>query len=83
VGSLVLLISKDFTKLVLIGFVIASALGWWAMNNFLNRYEYRINFEVWVLGAVGLFALAITLLIVSTQALKAAMTNPSKSLRSE
>jgi putative ABC transport system permease protein len=83
VGSLVLLISKDFTKLVLIGFVIASALGWWAMNNFLNRYEYRINFGVWVLGVVGLFALVITLIIVSTQALKAAMTNPSKSLRSE
>jgi putative ABC transport system permease protein len=83
VSSLVLLISKDFTKLVLIGFAIASALGWWAMNNFLSDYEYRINFEVWVLGAVGLFALVLTLLIVSTQALRAAMTNPAKSLRSE
>lgn len=83
VTSLVMLISKDFTKLVLIAFAIAAPLAWWYLNQFLQRYEYRIEMGYWVLGAVGLFALTLTVLIVSTQALKAAMTNPTKSLRSE
>jgi predicted permease len=83
VTGLVLLISKDFTRLVLIGFVIASACAWWGVHAYLEQFEYRIEFQFWVLGAVGVFALLLTLLIVSTQALRAAMANPSKSLRSE
>jgi ABC-type antimicrobial peptide transport system permease subunit len=83
VTGLVLLISKDFTRLVMIGFVTASAFAWWALNSYLERYEYRTEFQFWVIGAVGLFALLLTLLIVSTQALRAATANPSKSLRSE
>jgi putative ABC transport system permease protein len=84
VSGLVLLISKDFTRLVLVGFALAAPLAWWFLNYIiLNRYEYRINFQYWVLGAVGVFALVLTLIIVSTQALKAATTNPTKSLRSE
>lgn len=83
VSSLVLLISKDFTRLVLIGFALAAPLAWWFLGNFLNRYQYRIQMGYWVLGVVGVFALVLTLIIVSTQALKAATTNPTKSLRSE
>lgn len=83
VVSLVLLISKDFTRLVLIGFCIAAAMGWWGANQFLLRYEYRIEIGYWVFAAVGIFALVLTLIIVSTQALKAALGNPTKSLRSE
>jgi putative ABC transport system permease protein len=83
VASLVLLISKDFTRLVLFAFAIAAPVAWWYLNNFLQRYEYRIEMGYWVIGAVGVFALVITVLVVGTQALKAAMANPSRSLRSE
>lgn len=83
VSSLVLLISKDFSRLVIIAFAIAAPFAWWFLNSFLDRYAYRISIAWWVLGAVGLFALLLALLIVSTQALKAAVANPTKSLRSE
>jgi putative ABC transport system permease protein len=83
VTSLVLLISKDFTRLVLFALAIAAPIAWWYLNNFLQRYEYRIEMGYWMLGAVGIFALVITIVVVSTQALRAAMANPSRSLRSE
>ncbi len=83
VSSLVMLISKDFSKLVIIAFVIASPFAWWFLNSFLEQYTYRIQIAWWVLAAVGAFALLLALLIVSTQAFKAAKANPSNSLRSE
>ncbi|MFN8690073.1 MAG: ABC transporter permease, partial [Cyclobacteriaceae bacterium] len=83
VAGLIFLIARDFTRLVLVAFVIASALAWWGVDQFLMRYEYRVNFEFWVPVAVGIFALLLTLMIVGTQAMKAAMMNPSKSLRTE
>ncbi len=83
VSSLVMLISKDFSRLVIIAFVIAAPFAWWFLNSFLERYTYRIQVAWWVLAGVGAFALLLALLIVSAQALKAAVTNPSKSLRSE
>ncbi len=83
ITSLVLLISKDFTRLVFFAFLIAAPLAWWYLTGFLQRYEYRVEMGYWVLGVVGIFALVITIVIVSTQALKAAMANPVKSLRSE
>lgn len=83
VSSLVLLISKDFSRLVIIAFAIAAPFAWWFLNSFLDRYDYRISVAWWVLAGVGLFALLLALLIVSTQALKAAVANPTKSLRSE
>jgi putative ABC transport system permease protein len=83
VTGLVMLISKDFTRLVLVAFLISAPVAWWYLNSFLQRYEYRIEMGYWVLGAVGFFSLAITIVVVSTQALKAALMNPSRSLRSE
>jgi putative ABC transport system permease protein len=83
VSSLVLLISKDFTRLVVFGFLISGPIAWWFLNNFLERYSYRINILWWVLPAAGTASLLLALLIVSTQALRAARANPSKSLRSE
>jgi len=82
-SSLVLLITKDFSRLVILSFVIAAPLAWWAMTNFLERYPYRIGIAWWILPLAGLITLALALLIVSTQALKAAANNPSQSLRSE
>jgi putative ABC transport system permease protein len=83
VSSLVLLISKDFTRLVVFGFLISGPIAWWFLNNFLERYSYRINILWWVLPAAGTASLLLALIIVSTQALRAARANPSKSLRSE
>ncbi len=83
VPGLVALISKEFSWLVIIAFVISSPVAWYFLNNFLDRYPYRIEFPWWALGVSGAISLTFALLIVSTQALKAAMANPSKSLRSE
>ncbi|MBS1553481.1 MAG: ABC transporter permease [Bacteroidetes bacterium] len=83
VSSLVLLISKDFSRLVILAFLISAPVSWWFLNDFLQRYEYRIEVAWWVLLAVGVFALVLALIIVSTQALKAAVMNPTRSLRSE
>ncbi len=83
VSSLVALISKEFSWLVLIAFVISAPLSWWFLNSFLERYPYRIEFPWWALALAGSIALFFALVIVSTQALKAAMSNPANSLRSE
>lgn len=83
VSSLVLLISKDFSRLVLFAFVISAPIGWWFLNNFLARYPYRVQISGWVLVLSGLMALILALIIVSMQAMRAATSNPTKSLRSE
>ena len=77
------LLSKDFIQLVLISFVIAFPVAWWAMNKWLQSFAYRINISWWVFAVAGLAALLIALLTVSFQAIKAAIANPVKSLRTE
>ncbi len=81
--SIVALISKDFTRLVVIGFVFAAPLAWWSLTEFLERYTYRIQFAWWIIPLAGLVALLLTLLIVISQAVRASSINPSQSLRSE
>ena len=81
--QLLLLISKDFLKLVLIAFVIATPLAWWFMNNWLEKYPYRINISIWLFVAVGLLILLLALVVVSLNTMKAAVTKPVKSLRTE
>jgi ABC-type antimicrobial peptide transport system permease subunit len=83
VASLVMLISKDFTKLVVLAFVISAPVSWWYLMEFMQRYEYRVEIGYEILAATGVFALVLTLIIVSTQALKAALANPVNSLKSE
>lgn len=83
VSSVIVLISKDFTRLILLAFVLAAPLSWWAMNNWLKGYSYRISIEWWILVIAGTGTLLVALLVVSFQALKAAVNNPVKSLRSE
>ncbi|MCX6214307.1 ABC transporter permease [Spirosoma sp.] len=83
VPSLIGLLSKDFLKLVLIAIVIASPLAWWAMNNWLADFAYKIDIEWWMFALAGLLAVGIALLTVSFQSVKAALMNPVKSLRSE
>jgi putative ABC transport system permease protein len=83
VGSIVAMLSKDFAKLVLIASIIAFPVAWWSMNQWLQSFAYRINISWWVFVAAGFSALLIALVTVSFQAIKAAIANPVKSLRSE
>ena len=77
------LLSKEFVLLVIIAFVIAAPFAWWAMNKWLQDFTYRININWLVFVYAALAAIAIALLTVSFQSIKAAIANPVKSLRSE
>jgi putative ABC transport system permease protein len=81
--NLASLLSKDFLKLVLIANGIAFPIAWWATNKWLQEYAYHINIEWWVFGLAGASAIIIALLTVSYQAVRAALTNPVKNLRTE
>jgi putative ABC transport system permease protein len=83
VGSIVALLSKDFLKLVLIAVLIASPIAWYAMNQWLADFAYKITIEWWVFALSGTLAIGIALVTVSFQSIKAAMANPVRSLRSE
>ncbi len=83
VGNITTLLTKDFIQLVLLAIVIASPLAWWAMHRWLQDFVYRIDISVWVFVSAGIIALLIALLTVSFQAIKAAVANPIKSLRTE
>jgi ABC-type antimicrobial peptide transport system permease subunit len=81
--SLVGLISKDFSLLVIISFFISAPLAWWLLTKYLERYTIRTSIDWWVFPITGIIALLFALIIVSTQALRAAQANPVNSLRSE
>lgn len=83
VVTLVTLISKDFSKLVVLAFIISAPLSWWLLDSYLQRYTYRIDIPWWVFPLTGLVALVFALLIVSSQALRAAHADPVRSLRTE
>jgi len=83
VTSLITLLLKDFLKLVLIAFVIASPVAWWCMNNWLHDYAYRINISGWVFFAAGSIAFTLAIISMSVQTIKSATANPVKSLRTE
>ena len=77
------LLSKDFVLLVIISVLIATPIAYYFMNNWLEKYDYRTNISWWVFALSGFGVLIITLLTVSYQAIKAALANPVKSLRTE
>ncbi len=77
------MLSKEFLKLVLIACLIAFPLAWWVMSKWLQDFAYRININWYIFLIAGIVALSIALLTVSFQAIKAAIANPVKSLRSE
>jgi putative ABC transport system permease protein len=83
VNQIVSLLSKEFLKLVIISFIIAIPLAWWAMDKWLQDFAYRIEISWWIFALAGGFSLLISLLTVSYQAVKAAIENPAKSLRTE
>jgi len=83
VSSVVYLFSKEFIVLIGIAFAIASPIAWYFMHKWLQDYVYRINISWWLFIVGGICAIAIALITVSFQAIKAAMANPVKSLRTE
>ncbi|HWK04476.1 MAG TPA: ABC transporter permease [Puia sp.] len=82
-ATLFTLLSKDFLVLVLIAFLLASPLAWWAMHGWLQNFAYHVEVQWWVFLLAGAMALLIALLTVSIQAIKVAIANPVKSLRTE
>lgn len=83
VGQIIGLLSKDFLKLIVIACAVAFPLGYWGMTQWLQGFAYRIEINAWVFVVAGVAALAIALLTVSFQSIKAALMNPVKSLKSE
>ncbi len=83
VASLVALLSKDFVRLVVVALVIAVPLVWYFMNQWLQNFAYRADIAWWIFAVAGVVSIAVALLTVGFQAVKAALANPVKSLRSE
>ncbi len=82
-NGIVMLLSKDFLRLVMIALVIASPIAWYFMNNWLANFAYRINIQWWVFLLAGIAALCIAFLTVGFNGLRAALANPVNSLHSE
>ena len=82
-GNIIYLFSKEFIILISIAFAIATPIAWYYMHQWLQDYAYRINISLWVFAAGGLAAIIIALVTISFQAIKAAIANPVKSLRTE
>jgi putative ABC transport system permease protein len=83
VQDIVIRLSNDFLKLIILSALIASPIAWWAMHTWLEHYPYRISLNIWMFAAAGLLVLVIALATMSFQAVKAAMANPVDSLRTE
>jgi putative ABC transport system permease protein len=83
VSGIVILLSKDFIKLILLAIVIAIPVCWWAMNKWLQGFSYRITIGPIVFIEAGIIALGVALATIAWQSVKAAIGNPVQSLRSE
>jgi len=76
-------ITKDFLKLIVVSLVIASPIAWFAMQQWLENYTYRINIQWWIFAVAGLLSIFIALATIIFHVLRAAISNPVNSLRSE
>jgi len=83
VPGIATLLSKDFLQLVALSCLVAFPAAWWIMHSWLQKYEYRINISPWIFIVSGLLAIIIAIITISFQAIKAALANPVKSLRTE
>jgi putative ABC transport system permease protein len=83
VSQIVILLSKDFLKLIAVAFMIAIPIAWYAANVWLQNFAYRTTIDWWIFLAGGLLMLSIALIILCMRTIKAAIINPVKSLRTE
>lgn len=77
------MITKDYSKLVIIAFLVSTPISWWVMRQWLNEFAYQVDLQWWMFVLAGSLAILIAFLTVSFQSIKAALTNPVDSLRSE
>ena len=83
ITDIVTLFTNSYVKLLLISLVIAIPAAWWVGNQYLQNFAYRVTLSWWIFVAAALITVALTLLTVSFQAIKAATANPVKSIKSE
>ncbi|WP_299113144.1 FtsX-like permease family protein [uncultured Winogradskyella sp.] len=83
VANIIKMLSKDFVRLVIIAFIIATPIAWWFMNKWLQEFAFRIDLTWGIFAATGFVALVVALITLSFQAIKAAIANPVKSLKTE
>ena len=83
VSAITVLLTKDFLKLVVVAFLIATPIAWWAMSKWLQNYAYRIELNIWVFLGAGLIAVLIAMMTIAVKTIKAATSNPVESLRTE
>lgn len=83
VSSITALMSKEFLALVVVSFLLASPIAWWMMHNWLSNYSYAVGLHWWVFALAAFIAIAISAISVSYQSIRAATSNPVKSLRTE
>ncbi|TDQ76512.1 ABC transporter permease [Sphingobacterium yanglingense] len=83
INNINILLSKDFIKLVIIAILIGTPIAWWGMNQWLKDFAYRIHIGWWLIASAGIIAVIVALVTVNVQSLRAARTNPIKSLRDE
>ncbi len=83
VSAITVLLTKDFLKLVGIAFLIATPVAWWLMSKWLQNYAYRIDLNIWIFLGAGIIAVLIAMLTIAVKTIKAATSNPVKSLRTE
>ena len=83
VSGIAALLSREFLQLVAVSCIVAFPVAWWLMNSWLNNYKYRVGINWWIFLSAGLLAVAIALITISFQSIKAALANPVKSLRTE
>ncbi|MCB0433093.1 MAG: ABC transporter permease, partial [Mangrovimonas sp.] len=83
VTGIVKLLSKEYVVLILLALVVASPIAWYLMQKWLEKFAYRLEIEWWIFVLAGMMAIIIALITVGFQAIKAAISNPVKSLRTE
>jgi putative ABC transport system permease protein len=81
--QMVLLLNGNFTKLILISFVLAIPLSWYTMNRWLQQFTYKVDISIWVYGIAGISIIALTWLTVSYQSIRASLANPAEVLKEE
>lgn len=83
VSNIVSMLSKDFVKIILIAFLIAAPIAWWAMNKWLQNFAYRIKIDWLIFVMAGISSILIALITISFQSIKAATMNPVRSIKTE
>ena len=83
VNNILILFSKEFVMLVSIAFAVAAPIAWYLMHLWLNDFQYRINMDWWIFALAGILAITVALCTISVQAIRSAIANPVKSLRTE